>query len=238
MLLVISSPDEIIVNPEWPEDNREFFVFKSHELKSVLSPDSEKHGYYVLLPIDPRLLFDPANHDVKMYTARVYVDANDNSNEMRIKVPAWMIGTTFICRSDRESWAKKIESSLLSSMDNASKNYKKSVDVPKKHRFFKTFRLLFPDGHKLSSKEVNEDAGEKEDIPPKVVGIWTKDAKWKSPVLKHFVVWKVARVDTKGFMRGEDDDSPTRKKGANAGLMDDLAGDFAGMNTGDSDSDH
>lgn len=228
--------DEIIVNPSWPEDNREFFVYKTHQMNSVLQADTLVHGFYLMMPMDPRFLFLPEAQTVKMFVGSVYLgtdegDQDDGSrNEVRIKVPAWRDGLTLVSRSDRASWEKKAEPALMGSIDTVSKNFKKGLDVPKDARFFKTFRLIFPEEYELSSKDVNKDAGDKEDIPAKIISVWMKSDKWSQSVLKHFVVFKVGRVDVEAFAPGAELDSPD-KKGANADLLGDLEDDFAEMST-------
>lgn len=226
------------MNTEWPEDNREFFIYPSHEIKCVaevpemeqkLKVGAEMNGYYVALAVDPRHGWD--NQTIKMFEAVVHLDEDDNTNEVHLTVPAWMCGLTFISPKDRSSWEDKVEEALLAAIDNGANNFIKGVGVPKKYRLFKRFRLVFPEGHKLSSKAVNAKGCAGEAIPGKMISIKTKHANFGAhSVLKHFVIWKVARLDKAAFSRGPVAESP-KNKGANDDLMGDIGDDFADMST-------
>jgi hypothetical protein len=193
-LLVLTANNVSVVvevNTERPELNGgDVLVYPTSSIPGI-DGKSHYYGFSLLLQMDPRWVQDDSGVDC--YTARVFT-----SNSVLIKMPAW----PFSPLAERDQYATGFNESAVAAIDNAIHDFAAN----KQQRKFKYILLVFKNvGQKreilLSSKEINSDSGEDQELEPQMVrlnhrraGGGTNEEGWG--------VFQVARLDIKPEKRG------------------------------------
>jgi hypothetical protein len=191
---------KIDVDIKHPECNREGHVYPLTDVQGV---DSKKHycGYYIMLRMDLRYVM--ADTNVEFYKASVH-----SPNCVKVTVPSWP-HDQLMCRDEI---AGNVDDCVTNAMDNARHAF--HADMEK--RQWKHFYFVFTEDHELSAKVIYDDAGEDNDeLELEIVPIRTAHITDKgSTDLRHWAVWKVARVDISPMKRGKIESSKKSKAAA------------------------
>ena len=113
-----------------------------------------------------------------------------------------MPGTTYFIKHDRDAFEIFVDDYVLDSINNATHELTKE-----KHAFRKEKRVLlvFPNHVELSMKEIEDYEGEDETtelFPTSITNIYTHKKFPGVDNAKHFVLWKVSRLDVKSYKKG------------------------------------
>lgn len=176
---------DIGVDIKRPENNREFQIYSVLNFKGAgkAQRGNTFAGYGIVLPMD--IQWVKRNLPEDSYKARVL-----SANKIMITVPAWDYTQLFGVKPWDE--AEHCDEQLVGGMQNARNN----IDDEKGDRKWKTFVLHFPDGHKLSSKEIYLSAGQDEILSCDFVKVVSNT---KKNIFRYYAVWKVARVDVSAY---------------------------------------
>lgn len=128
---------------------------------------------------------------ISMYNARVFTN-----KLVLLQLPGWLYSPL----NDRAELVQHVTDNVTNAMNNACHGYFEN----KSKREWKYLLLDFPDDHKLSSKEINSDAGEDKKLKLEVVPITYNIFKKKKSLvcLTHWACWKVSRTDIKSQKHG------------------------------------
>ena len=193
----------IPVNTEYPEDNREVYIFKLDNIPGA-KPGSLYHGYWIVLPIDMQWVSRDSGEE--FFKARVFTDGS-----VHIRYPAWPYSLLY----DRATMevletATLIPERCMVGTDIARNAY--LADQPS--RKWKNLVLDFPDNHKLSAKDVNKDAGDDDELELNFIE-FDGDGNGEDTGRHHFATWIVARAwDGKAPKHGKPDEDGTPKSKA------------------------
>ncbi|CAB9510991.1 unknown protein [Seminavis robusta] len=185
------------VDIEWPENNREVLVFSTKDLPRVDKDDATLPGYYLLLPMQSEWV----KKDLKVdcYKGRVLA-----ANIVSLTVPAWDHDVI----NGSQGWeASNAPKDVKDSIQNARHEHYDS-DTP---REWVTFHLHFPSKHQLSSKEVFADAGEAQNLECDFLKVPINKKKTQ---FKKYAMWRVARLDVRGYKRGKIETEKAMSKNA------------------------
>lgn len=195
----------------FPENNREVFVLARDKMDGI-DQNTDYRGYQILYPIDLRFIVD--RDTIDLCTARVW-----GMNSVLIKVPSW----PYCLLEDREEIVHK---SHLTADEITVVDYARNEFLEDDDRFFKYIKLVFPDDHILSTKEINKSAGEEEWLPFEL-----KIIPYNHPEVPRgintFASWRVVRADLKPRKRGK---SGRTNKSAAAKAYLDMKSKFESMN--------
>ncbi len=177
------------------------------------------YGYYVMYQIDIRHIADDST--VKFYKARAFP-----SNSLLIKLPAW----PYTILHNRDEIEAHVSTPVTDAIDDARHDFSQD----KAAREWKYLVLDFPTDHRLSSKEIYDEAGEDEELELEIIPVVYSHPKIKGQGTQHWAAWKVVRTDLKVHKRGKIE--VKSKKSKAAALLGNLIGgslkEEEGMQTG------
>ena len=175
------------MNPDEPERNREILVFKS-KLDSPGFPGVQYEGYGIFVPCDFRFLSQTGS--LRQYSARVTA-----ANVIQIKMPAMPFTFVFDHQAIRNS-------RLCSDVRDAVIEQVAAFGDDTSTRYWKVINLVFPEGHKLSSKVVDIAGVETNEEGDRITEQWiqldptvTTTVSGVASMSSEYMVFKVARLD-------------------------------------------
>jgi hypothetical protein len=185
------------VDTDFPEKNREVLVVAT---KNIPGADGKTFytGYTIMYRFDGRWLVE--NPEVECIEARLLT-----THSILLKVPAWPYG---ILR-DQDTINAKLPSHVQDALDNARHAYAASESPSQ----FKYLVLEFGEDHELSSKALNKEAGENEELSIRLLAHQSSCSELAvNNSVEHWAVWEVARLDVQSHKKGKVEDAKKDSK--------------------------
>jgi hypothetical protein len=198
-------PVRIYVDPERPARNGPFIIMPVNDIEGI-DGKSFFHGYALFYNVDMRWILD--NPIEEPYSARVF-----SSNMLSFKCMAWPY--SLLAMHD------ELQSELPRNIMNAVESeHHKCHEDPIGYKY-NSYIIEFPSSQELSSKLINADAGENEELEMDMIELeyeradGSKNADGsKKTNSEVWACWLVARTDTTASKRGKVEFKEKKSKAA------------------------
>ena len=127
---------------------------------------------------------------VDFYKARVWTNSS-----LLLQIPSW----SYSLLHNREEINATVHQNVTDAMDDC----RHAFATNKASQEWKYLILDFPKDHQLSSKEINEEAGEEEELELEIIPINYTHPQIQGAGSQHWACWKVVQTDVKVHKRGK-----------------------------------
>ena len=206
--------EQIYVNINRPEKNREVMIYQLENMKGANDSYSYFHGFAILMMMDIRVFF--LDKKTEWYKAWIY-----SSNSIMLRVPSFVYTLLY----NREQVGNVVDDELSNALDNARIDFQENEPYHK----WKHLELVFNDANgnpiELSSKSIYNKAGDEEKLKLEMFPVEYTHDQITGMKVEHWIMWKVARLDTSAQKKGKLD-NPDESEGW-AALQNLLGGNAA-----------
>lgn len=179
----------IQVKPEQPEQNREVLIYMCERMPSIVEPDTYHRGYVILIEADQRFVED-RNMDPEI-VAQFYTGKFVSAEVVKFIVPA--LPYCLFC--DTQAVQAAVQAAGLTNAVEEGIVNATSIFVAEPTRWLKRLRLVFPDGHRLSSKTVVDGDATGNGLDREWIQVDPVKTEGKLGSTKHFAAFRIARLD-------------------------------------------